>query len=88
MDERQRADIYIKGMLNLQEKAEERDKLDREIEDLQDRLAEMWGEMGAYVRDRVGLMGRSDKKMGRTRWRGPSKTDSRGNVRGGRVRFP
>lgn len=57
MDERQRADIYIKGMLNLQEKVEERDKLEREIEDLQDRLTEMWGEMGAYARDRVGLMG-------------------------------
>ena len=57
MDERQRADIYIKGMLNLQEKAEERDKLDREIEDLQDRLTELWGEMGAYARDLVGLMG-------------------------------
>ena len=57
MDERARADIYIKCMLNLQEKVEERDKLDREIEDLQDRLTEMWGEMGAYARDRVGLMG-------------------------------
>ena len=57
MDERQRADIYIKGMLNLQEKVEERDKLDREIEDLQDRLTEMWGEMGAYARDGVGLLG-------------------------------
>ena len=57
MDERQRADIYIKGMLNLQEKVEERDKLEREIEDLQDRLTEMWGEMGAYARDRVGMMG-------------------------------
>ena len=57
MDERARADIYIKGMLNLQEKVEERDKLDREIEDMQDRLTEMWGEMGAYARDRVGLMG-------------------------------
>ena len=56
MDERQRADIYIKGMLNLQEKVEERDKLDREIEDLQDRLTEMCGEMGAYARDRVGLL--------------------------------
>ena len=57
MDERARADIYIKGMLNLQEKVEERDKLEREIEDLQDRLTEQWGEMGAYARDRVGLMG-------------------------------
>ena len=57
MDERQRADIYIKGMLNLQEKVEERDKLDREIEDLQDRLTEMWGEMGDYGRNRVGLLG-------------------------------
>ena len=57
MDERARADIYIKGMLNLQEKVEERDKLDREIEDLQDRLTEMWGEMGDYGRNRVGLMG-------------------------------
>ena len=28
----------------------------REIEDLQDRLTEMWGEMGAYARDRVGLL--------------------------------
>ena len=35
---------------------EERDKLDREIEDLQDRLTEMWGEMGEYGRNRVGLM--------------------------------
>lgn len=57
MDERQRADIYIKGMINLQEKVEERDKLDREIEDLQDRLTEQWGEMGDYGRNRVGLMG-------------------------------
>ena len=57
MDERARADIYIKAMSNLQEKVEERDKLDREIEDLQDRLTEMWGEMGTYARDRVGLMG-------------------------------
>ena len=57
MDERQRADIYIKGMLNLQEKVEKRDKLEREIEDLQDRLTEQWGEMGDYARNRVGLMG-------------------------------
>ena len=57
MDERARADIYIQGMLNLQEKVEERDKLDREIEDLQDRLTEMWGEMGDYARNRVWLMG-------------------------------
>lgn len=57
MDERERADIYIKGMLNLQEKVEERDKLEREIEDLQDQLAEQWGEMGDYGRNRVGLMG-------------------------------
>ena len=57
MDERARADIYIKGMLNLQEKVEERDKLDREIEDLRDRLTEQWGEMGDYGRNRVGLMG-------------------------------
>ena len=57
MDERARADIYIKGMLNLQEKVEERDKLDREIEDLQDRLTEQWGEMGDLGRNRVGLMG-------------------------------
>ena len=57
MDERARADIYVKGMSNLQEKVKERDKLEREIEELQDRLAEMWGEMGTYARDRVGLMG-------------------------------
>ena len=56
MDERARADIYIKCMLNLQEKVEERDKLDREIEALQDELTEMWGEMAAYARDRVGLL--------------------------------
>ena len=88
MDETYRANRYMKTMRELEDRTAERDKLVREIEDLQDRLTEMWGEMGAYVRDRVGLMGRSDKKMGRTRWRGPSKTDSRGNVRGGRVRFP
>ena len=57
MDERARADIYIKCMLNLQEKVEERDKLDREIEDLRDELTELLGEMGTYARDRVGLMG-------------------------------
>ena len=57
MDERARADIYIKGMLNLQEKVEGRDKLDREIEELQDQLAEQWGELGDYARNRVGLMG-------------------------------
>ena len=57
MDERQRADIYIKGMLNLQEKVEERDRIEAEIEALQDELTELWGEMGTYARDRVGLMG-------------------------------
>ena len=57
MDERQRADRYTEKMHYLQERVEERDKLDREIEDLQDRLTEMWGEMGTYARDRVGLMG-------------------------------
>ena len=57
MDERARADIYIKGMLNLQEKVEERDKLDREIEDLQERLAEQWGDMGDYGRSWAWWMG-------------------------------
>ena len=57
MDERARADIYIKGMLNLQEKVEERDRIEAEIEALQDRLTEQWGEMGDYGRNRVGLMG-------------------------------
>ena len=57
MDERARADIYIKCMLNLQKKVEERDRIEAEIEALQDELTEMWGEMGTYARDRVGLMG-------------------------------
>ena len=57
MDERQRANRYIEKMRELEDRTAERDKLEREIEDLQDQLAEMWGEMGAYARDRVGLMG-------------------------------
>ena len=57
MDERARADIYIKVMLNLQEKVEERDRIEAEIEALQDELTEQWGEMGDYGRTRVGLMG-------------------------------
>ena len=44
-------------MRELEDRTAERDKLDREIEDLLDRLTEMWGEMGAYARDRVGLLG-------------------------------
>lgn len=57
MDERQRAKEYVEKMRELEDRTAERDKLDREIEDLQDLLTEMWGEMGAYARDRVGLMG-------------------------------
>ena len=57
MDEIYRANRYMKTMRELEDRTAERDKLDREIEDLQDRLTEMWGEMGAYARDRVGLMG-------------------------------
>ena len=57
MDESYRANRYMKTMRELEDRTAERDKLDREIEDLQDRLTEMWGEMGAYARDRVGLMG-------------------------------
>ena len=57
MDERQRAKEYILTMRELEDRTAERDKLEREIEELQDRLAEMWGEMGTYARDRVGLMG-------------------------------
>lgn len=57
MDETYRANRYMKTMRELEDRTAERDKLDREIEDLQDRLTEMWGEMGAYARDRVGLMG-------------------------------
>ena len=57
MDERQRAKEYIRTMRELEDRTEERDKLDREIEDLQDRITEMWGEMGDYGRNRVGLMG-------------------------------
>ena len=56
MDETYRANRYMKTMRELEDRTAERDKLDREIEDLQDRLTEMWGEMGAYARDRVGLM--------------------------------
>ena len=57
MDERQRAKEYVWTMRELEDRTAERDKLEREIEELQDRLAEMWGEMGAYGRNRVGLMG-------------------------------
>ena len=57
MDERQRAKEYVLTMRELEDRTAERDKLEREIEELQDRLAEMWGEMGTYARDRVGLMG-------------------------------
>ena len=57
MDETYRANRYMKTMRELEDRTAERDKLDREIEDLQDRLTEQWGEMGAYARDRVGLMG-------------------------------
>ena len=57
MDERQRADRYTEKMRYLQERVEERDRIEAEIEALQDELAELWGEMGAYARDRVGLMG-------------------------------
>ena len=56
MDERQRANRYIEKMRELEARTAERDKLEREIEGLQDRLAEMWGEMGEYGRNRVGLM--------------------------------
>ena len=56
MDERQRAKEYILTMRELEDRTAERDKLEREIEELQDRLAEMWGEMGEYGRNRVGLM--------------------------------
>ena len=57
MDETYRANRYMKTMRELEDRTAERDKLDREIEDLQDRLTEMWGEMGDYARNRVGLMG-------------------------------
>ena len=57
MDETYRANRYMKTMRELEDRTAERDKLDREIEDLQDRLTEMWGEMGTYARDRVWLMG-------------------------------
>lgn len=57
MDERQRAKEYVLTMRELEDRTAERDKLEREIEELQDQLAEMWGEMGAYGRNLVGLMG-------------------------------
>ena len=57
MDELQRANKYIWTMRVLEDRTAERDKLEREIEDLQDRLTEMWGEMGDYARNLVGLMG-------------------------------
>ena len=56
MDERQRANRYVEKMRELEDRTAERDKLEREIEDLQDQLAEMWGEMGEYGRNLVGLM--------------------------------
>ena len=56
MDERQRAKEYVLTMRELEDRTAERDKLEREIEELQDRLAEMWGEMGEYGRNLVGLM--------------------------------
>ena len=57
MDERQRADRYTEKMHYLQERVEERDRIEAEIEALQDELTELWGEMGDYGRTRVGLMG-------------------------------
>ena len=57
MDEIYRANRYMKTMRELEDRTAERDKLEREIEDLQDRLTEMWGEMGDYGRNRVGLLG-------------------------------
>ena len=57
MDERQRADRYTEKMHYLQERVEERDRIEAEIEALQDELTEIWGEMGDYGRTRVGLMG-------------------------------
>ena len=57
MDERQRADRYTEKMHYLQERVEERDRIEAEIEALQDELTEQWGEMGDYGRTRVGLMG-------------------------------
>lgn len=57
MDERQRAKEYVLTMRELEDRTAERDKLEREIEELQDQLAEMRGEMGAYGRNLVGLMG-------------------------------
>ena len=56
MDERQRADRYTEKMHYLQERVEERDRIEAEIEALQDELTEPWGEMGDYGRNRVGLM--------------------------------
>ena len=57
MDERQRADRYIEKMHYLQDRVEERDRIEAEIEALQDELTEQWGEMGDYARNRVGLFG-------------------------------
>ena len=57
MDERQRADRYTEKMHYLQERVEERDRIEAEIEALQDELTELWGEMGDYGRTRVGVMG-------------------------------
>ena len=57
MDERQRADRYTEKMHYLQERVEERDRIEAEIEALQDELTELWGEIGDYGRNRVGLMG-------------------------------
>ena len=57
MNERQRADRYTEKMHYLQERVEERDRIEAEIEALQDELTELWGEMGDYGRSWAWWMG-------------------------------
>ena len=64
MDEIYRANRYMKTMRKLERERERREYLEEEITEvensistLEEQLAELWGEMGTYARDRVGLMG-------------------------------
>ena len=50
MNEKMRAERYTDTMREIQ-------RLEDELERLRDQQVELWGEMGAYARDLVGLMG-------------------------------
>ena len=64
MDETYRANRYMKTMRELESERERREYLEEEITEvensistLEEQLAEQWGEMGDYARNRVGLWG-------------------------------